>query len=107
MRFQPSSREESGEENCNHTVEVGRRGADGNQGIHIGGFMPQRSPGALVESPACPELHWCRQHPEQVRLAQESGTEAQSHNQYADNSGEDKPVSCLPDFSLGCYADIF
>ncbi len=43
------------------TVAVCGRGSNGHQGVHIGGFVFEGGPKALVKRPAEPKLYGCSQ----------------------------------------------
>ncbi len=45
-----------GPEGRDDRIEIGGRGADGNQGGHVGRAMPGSRKGGLVELPSCPNL---------------------------------------------------
>ncbi|GAI90690.1 unnamed protein product, partial [marine sediment metagenome] len=68
-RFDDTADEDTRKQDGDHAVEIGGRGADGNQGVHIGCFIPQRPKGSSVKAPAGPELHRSSQRPQQVDLA--------------------------------------
>jgi len=86
--------EPSREEDARHAVEVGRRRAHGDERVHVGAeAVAQRRPGSGVELAAHPELHRCRQRPEQVAVVQPPGEEGEPvrlHGADEHETGEDE-----------------
>ncbi len=91
--------EEAGEQDGRHAVEVGRRGAHGDEGVHVGGAVLERAPRPPVELPARPELDRRGQRPEQVVVAENSrqpcaGELGEGYQEHvgADDAGHDQLV---------------
>ena len=106
MDFQSAGAEETGKEHRHQAVEISRRRAHGNQGIHVGGAVLEGAPRPPVESPARPELHRRRQRPEEIRFAHEGGKPHQRHNSGGKDSREDKPVPDVFNFPVGSGGDV-
>src|SRR5659263_502130 len=67
---QPLRLEEGGEKYARNRVEVSRSAADRHQRVHIGRAVPGGAEGALVETPAHPELHRRRQRPQYIHVVE-------------------------------------
>ena len=82
------------EEHAGDAVQVGRRGAHGDQRVHVRAeAVAQAGPRGRVELPAHPELHRRRQRPEHVAVVQpvrEKGEPVRLHRSYEDERAEDE-----------------
>src|SRR5215510_14054642 len=62
--------EQPWQESRDHAVQIRGGGAKGDEGVHVGSAVLQGRPQALIERPASPKLHGCRECEEPERMGQ-------------------------------------
>ncbi len=107
LGLQPQALDAAGRESDqggdDRAVAVGRRGADGDQRVHVGAAMPRRRPGRAVELPPGPELHRRRQHEhrqEKAGVVEGERQEHRQHQRHADGEADAELQAHLPQITL-------